>query len=38
VAVAECTSRGLLPATWAMKPRDEITTRIRELKMLLSEQ
>ncbi len=38
VAVAECTSRGLLPATWAMKPRDEITTRIRELKLLLSEQ
>ena len=38
VAVAECTSRGLLPDSWAKKPRDEITRRIRELKLLLSEQ
>jgi ATP-dependent 26S proteasome regulatory subunit len=38
VAVAECTSRGLLPESWAKKPRDEITTRIRELKLMLSEQ
>ena len=38
VAVAECTSRGLLPDSWAKKPRDEVTQRIRELKLLLSEQ
>lgn len=38
VAVAECTSRGLLPESWRSRPRDEITRRIRELKLLLSEQ
>jgi len=38
VAVAECTSRDLLPERFRARPRDEITTRIRELKMLLSEQ
>jgi SpoVK/Ycf46/Vps4 family AAA+-type ATPase len=38
VAVAECTSRELLPESYRQKPRDEITRRIRELKQLLSEQ
>jgi SpoVK/Ycf46/Vps4 family AAA+-type ATPase len=38
VAVAECTSRDLLPESWKAKPRDEVTRRIRELKILLSEQ
>jgi AAA+ superfamily predicted ATPase len=37
VAVSECTSRELLPESYRQKPRDEITRRIRELKMLLSE-
>ena len=38
VAIAECTSRDLLPASFKTKPRDEVTRRIRELKILLSEQ
>src|SRR3982751_2885119 len=38
VAIAECTSRELLPESYRQKPRDEITRRIRELKLLLSEQ
>jgi ATP-dependent 26S proteasome regulatory subunit len=38
VAVAECTSRELLPESYRQKPRDEITRRIRELKLLLLEQ
>src|SRR5437016_6163517 len=38
VAVAECTSRELLPESYRQKPRDEVTRRIRELKLLLSEQ
>jgi SpoVK/Ycf46/Vps4 family AAA+-type ATPase len=38
VAVSECTSRELLPESYRQKPRDEITRRIRELKLLLSEQ
>jgi len=38
VAVAECTSRALLPASYRDRPRDEVTRRIRELKILLSEQ
>ena len=38
VAVSECTSRDLLPESWRARPRDEVTTRIRELKLLLSEQ
>src|SRR6267154_2914519 len=38
VAVAECTSRELLPESYRHKPRDDITRRIRELKLLLSEQ
>ena len=38
VAVAECTSRELLPESYRQKPRDEVTRRIRELKMLLLEQ
>jgi SpoVK/Ycf46/Vps4 family AAA+-type ATPase len=38
VAVSECTSRELLPESYRQKPRDEITRRIRELKILLSEQ
>lgn len=38
VAVAECTSRDLLPASYRMTPRDDITRRIRELKFLLAEQ
>jgi SpoVK/Ycf46/Vps4 family AAA+-type ATPase len=37
VAVSECTSRELLPESYRNRPRDEITRRIRELKMLLSE-
>jgi SpoVK/Ycf46/Vps4 family AAA+-type ATPase len=37
VAVAECTSRDLLPPSYRAMPRDQITTRIRELKMMLSE-
>ncbi len=38
VAVAECTSRDLLPESYRMTPRDDITRRIRELKFLLAEQ
>jgi hypothetical protein len=38
VAVAECTSRELLPESYRHKPRDDVTRRIRELKLLLSEQ
>ena len=38
VAVSECTSRELLPESYRQKPRDEITRRISELKLLLSEQ
>src|SRR3954449_10259959 len=38
VAVSECTSRALLPESFQKKPRDEVTRRIRELKVLLSEQ
>ena len=38
VAVAECTSRDLLPDSYRQKPRDDITRRIRELKLLLNEQ
>lgn len=37
VAVAECTSRELLPESYRTKPRDEVTRRIRELKLLLAE-
>ena len=38
VAVAECTSRELLPESYRTRPRDEITQRIRQLKLMLSEQ
>ncbi|GAC1550744.1 MAG: ATP-binding protein [Myxococcales bacterium] len=38
VAVSECTSRELLPESWRSRPRGEVTRRIRELKLLLSEQ
>jgi SpoVK/Ycf46/Vps4 family AAA+-type ATPase len=38
VAVAECTSRELLPESYRQKPRDDVTRRIREVKLLLSEQ
>jgi AAA+ superfamily predicted ATPase len=38
VAVAECTSRALLPESYRQKSRDEVTRRIRELKLLLLEQ
>jgi SpoVK/Ycf46/Vps4 family AAA+-type ATPase len=38
VAVAECTSRELLPESYRQTPRDDVTRRIRELKILLSEQ
>jgi len=38
VAIAECTSRDLLPDSFRNTPRDDITRRIRELKLLLSEQ
>src|SRR5437868_7330143 len=38
VAVAECTSRELLPESYRQKARDDVTRRIRELKLLLSEQ
>jgi SpoVK/Ycf46/Vps4 family AAA+-type ATPase len=38
VAVSECTSRELLPESHRHTPRDEITRRIRELKLLLAEQ
>src|SRR3954467_7390636 len=38
VAIAECTSRELLPESYRQKPRDDVTRRIRELKLMLSEQ
>jgi ATP-dependent 26S proteasome regulatory subunit len=38
IAIAECTSRELLPESYRSKPRDDITRRIRELKLLLAEQ
>jgi SpoVK/Ycf46/Vps4 family AAA+-type ATPase len=38
VAVAECTSRDLLPPSYRAMSRDALTRRIRELKLLLSEQ
>ncbi len=38
VAVAECTSRDLLPEKYRNRPRDEVTQRIRALKIMLSEQ
>jgi SpoVK/Ycf46/Vps4 family AAA+-type ATPase len=38
VVIAECTSRDLLPESFRQTPRDDITRRIRELKVLLSEQ
>ena len=38
VAIAECTSRDLLPESYKTKPRDEVTRRIREIKVLLQEQ
>jgi ATP-dependent 26S proteasome regulatory subunit len=38
VAIAECTSRELLPESFRKTPRDDVTRRIRELKILLSEQ
>lgn len=37
VAVQECTSRELLPEDFRKLDRDEITRRVRELKMLLEE-
>jgi SpoVK/Ycf46/Vps4 family AAA+-type ATPase len=37
VAVQECTSRELLPETFRSMDRDEITRRVRELKMLLEQ-
>ncbi|MBI3181007.1 MAG: ATP-binding protein [Myxococcales bacterium] len=36
-AVQECTSRELLPETFREMPRDQVTRRIRELKVLLEE-
>ncbi len=38
VAVQECTSRELLPETFAKLERDYITRRVKELKTLLAEQ
>src|SRR5438552_686200 len=38
VAVAECTSRELLPESYRKTPRDDVTRRIRELKLMLAEQ
>ena len=38
VAVQECTSRELLPEPFRNMDRDDITRRVRELKMLLEEQ
>jgi SpoVK/Ycf46/Vps4 family AAA+-type ATPase len=38
VAVQECTSRELLPASFAKLERDFVTRRVKELKMLLAEQ
>jgi hypothetical protein len=37
VAVQECTSRELLPEAFRKLERDEVTRRIRELKVLLEE-
>jgi AAA+ superfamily predicted ATPase len=37
VAVQECTSRELLPEVFQKLERDEVTRRIRELKVLLEE-
>jgi hypothetical protein len=37
VAVQECTSRELLPPNFQKLERDEVTRRIRELKVLLEE-
>ncbi len=37
VAVQECTSRELIPEAFRNIPRDELTRRVRELKMLLGE-
>ena len=37
VAVQECTSRALLPETFAKMDRDFITRRIRELKLVMEE-
>ncbi|MFZ5470627.1 MAG: ATP-binding protein [Myxococcota bacterium] len=37
VAVQECTSRDLLPEAFRHMERDEITRRVRELKLLLEE-
>jgi SpoVK/Ycf46/Vps4 family AAA+-type ATPase len=34
-AVAECTSRELLPPKYRQLPRDEVTRRMRELKLML---
>jgi hypothetical protein len=36
--VQECTSRELLPEQFRNLGRDDITRRVRELKMLLEEQ
>jgi SpoVK/Ycf46/Vps4 family AAA+-type ATPase len=38
VAVQECTSRELLPEEFRKMNRDDVTRRVRELKMLLEEQ
>jgi SpoVK/Ycf46/Vps4 family AAA+-type ATPase len=38
VAIAECTSRELLPESFRATPRDDVTRRIRELKLMLAEQ
>ena len=38
VAIAECTSRELLPESFRKTPRDDVTRRIRELKVMLAEQ
>lgn len=38
VAVQECTSRELLPEQFRTMERDDVTRRVRELKMLLEEQ
>jgi SpoVK/Ycf46/Vps4 family AAA+-type ATPase len=37
VAVQECTSRELIPQQFREKPREEITRRVREIKMMLGE-
>src|SRR5204863_9536371 len=38
IAINECTSRELLPESYRQMPRDQITRRIRELKVMLAEQ